>query len=151
MKQRISNKIFKKETAIHCAIFAAIICLFQSCEQKKQSVQFSNKDINQVITKMTEIMVHDVTNPPLAARFFSYACLSGYEVVSENDSSIKNMHGILNNYPQIKKPQTKNYDYKLSALLAMMERSEEHTSELQSRRDLVCRLLLEKKKRKKIK
>src|SRR5690349_16702581 len=28
-------------------------------------------------------------------------------------------------------------------------RSEEHTSELQSRRDLVCRLLLEKKKRKK--
>src|SRR6266496_5590338 len=28
-------------------------------------------------------------------------------------------------------------------------RSEEHTSELQSRRDLVCRLLLEKKKQKK--
>src|SRR5690349_22987752 len=31
------------------------------------------------------------------------------------------------------------------ALLAL--RSEEHTSELQSRRDLVCRLLLEKKKK----
>src|SRR5438874_12760818 len=30
-------------------------------------------------------------------------------------------------------------------------RSEEHTSELQSRRDLVCRLLLEKKKKKKSK
>src|SRR5438874_9936678 len=30
------------------------------------------------------------------------------------------------------------------------ERSEEHTSELQSRRDLVCRLLLEKKKQRKI-
>src|SRR5690349_22172760 len=29
-------------------------------------------------------------------------------------------------------------------------RSEEHTSELQSRRDLVCRLLLEKKKKKSI-
>src|SRR5690349_24253211 len=29
-----------------------------------------------------------------------------------------------------------------------IERSEEHTSELQSRRDLVCRLLLEKKKKK---
>src|SRR5690349_22683197 len=29
------------------------------------------------------------------------------------------------------------------------DRSEEHTSELQSRRDLVCRLLLEKKKKKK--
>src|SRR5204863_2460833 len=29
------------------------------------------------------------------------------------------------------------------------ERSEEHTSELQSRREIVCRLLLEKKKKKK--
>src|SRR5690349_6139963 len=32
-------------------------------------------------------------------------------------------------------------------LLQALERSEEHTSELQSRRDLVCRLLLEKKKK----
>src|SRR6266496_2191625 len=36
----------------------------------------------------------------------------------------------------------------LSAFL-VVGRSEEHTSELQSRRDLVCRLLLEKKKKKK--
>src|SRR5690349_23987146 len=33
--------------------------------------------------------------------------------------------------------------------LARPHRSEEHTSELQSRRDLVCRLLLEKKKKNK--
>src|SRR5690349_23341740 len=32
--------------------------------------------------------------------------------------------------------------------VAVGNRSEEHTSELQSRRDLVCRLLLEKKKKK---
>src|SRR5204862_7636800 len=37
-----------------------------------------------------------------------------------------------------------------SPALLRWERSEEHTSELQSRRDLVCRLLLEKKKKKKI-
>src|SRR5206468_11452772 len=33
----------------------------------------------------------------------------------------------------------------------LIERSEEHTSELQSRSDLVCRLLLEKKKKNKVK
>src|SRR5690349_22902891 len=37
----------------------------------------------------------------------------------------------------------------LDALTARCGRSEEHTSELQSRRDLVCRLLLEKKNNKK--
>src|SRR5438874_2935404 len=35
-----------------------------------------------------------------------------------------------------------------SGLQSRAARSEEHTSELQSRRDLVCRLLLEKKKQK---
>src|SRR5690349_24108039 len=35
--------------------------------------------------------------------------------------------------------------------VSFVNRSEEHTSELQSRRDLVCRILLEKKKKKKIK
>src|SRR5437899_9449117 len=38
----------------------------------------------------------------------------------------------------------------ISALLPVPYRSEEHTSELQSLRHLVCRLLLEKKKNKKI-
>src|SRR5690349_22483834 len=37
----------------------------------------------------------------------------------------------------------------VQAKVGATERSEEHTSELQSRRDLVCRLLLEKKKKKK--
>src|SRR5438874_8682047 len=36
------------------------------------------------------------------------------------------------------------------AVVTPEPRSEEHTSELQSRRDLVCRLLLEKKKKKNI-
>src|SRR2546421_7344973 len=39
-------------------------------------------------------------------------------------------------------------DATLREALAAVERSEEHTSELQSRSDLVCRLLLEKKKNK---
>src|SRR5690349_24129122 len=40
-----------------------------------------------------------------------------------------------------------SHDLSLMAQIADEIRSEEHTSELQSRRDLVCRLLLEKKKK----
>src|SRR5260370_29342464 len=46
---------------------------------------------------------------------------------------------------QRKQPTT----LKLGALLTTGGRSEEHTSELQSHLNLVCRLLLEKKKKKK--
>src|SRR2546428_1008803 len=38
----------------------------------------------------------------------------------------------------------------ITAMSVDGSRSEEHTSELQSRSDLVCRLLLEKKKKKKV-
>src|SRR5438874_8176533 len=38
----------------------------------------------------------------------------------------------------------------LRTKIGIARRSEEHTSELQSRRDLVCRLLLEKKKKRRI-
>src|SRR5438105_14335002 len=40
--------------------------------------------------------------------------------------------------------------WKTSPPASMLSRSEEHTSELQSRVDLVCRLLLEKKKTRKL-
>ncbi len=50
---------------------------------------------------------------------FSYACLSGYEVLAQNDSSVKSLQGILNGYPEIKKPDSlKGYHVQLSALLA---------------------------------
>src|SRR5690606_39946472 len=45
-------------------------------------------------------------------------------------------------------PEIKLEREKLKTKSLKLERSEEHTSELQSRENLVCRLLLEKKKRK---
>ncbi|MBD0377693.1 MAG: haloperoxidase, partial [Flavisolibacter sp.] len=98
------------------------ITAFGCRQHSKQDVSFSSADISKVITKMTDIMVHDVTNPPLASRFFSYACLAGYEIVAQNDAQFKSMQGVLNDYPILKKPDTiQGYSYQLAALLAMME------------------------------
>src|SRR5205809_1539913 len=45
--------------------------------------------------------------------------------------------------------EKRGHDFTLNATFEVVNRSEEHTSELQSRLHLVCRLLLEKKKKKK--
>lgn len=67
-------------------------------------------------------MLHDITNPPLAARFFAYSCLAGYEVVVQNDASFKSMYGKLNGYPEIKRPEAiQPFSYQFAALIAMME------------------------------
>ena len=107
----------------HLPSVILLLVIFTGCKHSKyKEPQFGPRDIHQVIEKMTDIMIHDVTNPPLAARFFSYACLAGYEVVVQNDSAFKSMHGLLNQYPPIAKPDTiYGYSYQLAALIAMME------------------------------
>src|SRR3712207_8902889 len=47
---------------------------------------------------------------------------------------------------QAPRPSADGAQLKVNMVLARLPRSEEHTSELQSRQYLVCRLLLEKKK-----
>lgn len=93
------------------------------CKKGKQDDTFlDNTYITAVVTNMTELMIHDVTNPPLAARFFAYTTLAGYEVIAQNNSRFVSMHGTLNEYPQLNKPDSiKRNSYRLSALVAMIE------------------------------
>lgn len=103
------------------AVFFVGVVSGCTSEQSKSPV-LTNADIGKVMFEMTELMIHDITNPPLAARFFSYALLAGYEVVVQNDTSFRSLNGIVNEYPDIKKPdEVKGYHVQLSAILAMLE------------------------------
>src|SRR5699024_11472805 len=61
------------------------------------------------------------------------------EVVVETRFKSPRTHGALTEYAR------RRGDFAIVAAAVAFDRSEEHTSELQSRFDLVCRLLLEKK------
>lgn len=116
----IKNSLLFLYSYLPIVLFLSFFLL--SCTQKKQPATFSNKDLEKVIFTMTNIMLQDITNPPLAARFFSYTCLAGYEVVAQYDATFKPMYGKLNGYPKMKMPTVAHpYSNQLSALLAMME------------------------------
>jgi hypothetical protein len=71
---------------------------------------------------MTDVMIHDITNPPLAARFFAYSCLAAYEVVALNDTTFLSLLGKLNEFPEIKRPEvTAEINKDIAALLAVYE------------------------------
>jgi hypothetical protein len=102
-----------------------LILLTSGCSKNNNNHTLTNKDVGKVIHQMSAIMLHDVTNPPLAARFFAYTCLSGYEVTAENDKQVESMQGKLNQYPIINKPkQINGYNYQFSAILAMYKTAE---------------------------
>src|SRR3954470_18506098 len=105
-----------------CFFLFITITLFAAGCQKKKNATLSAKVISDVVSQMTDLMVHDITNPPLAARFFSYALLAGYEVVSQNNIAYKSMHRVLNKYPDLKKQDSiTGYSYQVAAVLAMLE------------------------------
>jgi len=100
-----------------------ILLVFSAgCKTNSKMEGFTNEDVSRVVEKMTDIMIHDVTNPPLAARFFSYACLAGYEVVAQNDTRFKSYNKLLKDYPLIERPDSiQDYSYQLAAILSMLE------------------------------
>jgi hypothetical protein len=101
------------------SIYLILLVCFSSCWKEKEP-QLGNQDIAKVLEQMTQFMIQDVSNPPLAARFYSYACISGYTVLALNDSTIVPLKGVFNEYPEITKPLDSGYySYQLSAILAM--------------------------------
>lgn len=101
-------------------ICCAFLLVLAGCKKEGKVPELTNKDIARVLEQMTQFMIHDVSNPPLAARFYSYACISGYTVVALNDSSVVPLKGVLNKFPEITKPlDSGSYSYHLAAILAM--------------------------------
>jgi hypothetical protein len=102
-------------------LIVTFVCLLAGCRKSEVKTEINPAVIGQVTLQMTDVMVHDVTNPPLSSRFFAYTCLAGYEVVAQNDTAYKTMHGVLNEFPEISKPEVKEYSYQLSSVIAMLE------------------------------
>jgi len=97
--------------------------LWFSCAKKEAFVPVLRpSDMERVIQQMTDVMIHDITNPPLAARFFAYSCLAAYEVVALNDPAFISLKGKLNEFPEIKRPElTAEINKDIAALLAVYE------------------------------
>ena len=97
------------------------LCL--ACSRKENLVvELNPTDVEMVIQQMTDVMIHDVTNPPLAARFFAYSCLAANEVIALHDTTIMSMYGKLNEFPNIINPKGGTEINKdIAALLAMYE------------------------------
>src|SRR5699024_11687903 len=88
---------------------------------------------------------------------FTFANLIGAKYNNVCTTKLENKDKLIINLKSLKSLLEKNHcilclenagDYNFNAFVKLEDRSEEHTSELQSRFDLVCRLLLEKKKNK---
>src|SRR3712207_8655679 len=86
---------------------------------------------------------------PYTTLFRSYAAKDSLLVVSNTDAAVRRVLDVrAGRTPSLE--SSEKFKQARAGSGAVDGRSEEHTSELQSRQYLVCRLLLEKKKKKKL-
>lgn len=74
------------------------------------------------VFSLSKIMMHDVVNPPAAARYYVYCMLGAYEIVSQHDTTLTSLGKLLNQYkrPVITTPQ-KDYDARIAAIYCILE------------------------------
>lgn len=74
---------------------------------------------HQAQKRITEVIIHDIFSPPVAARIYSYASLAGYEVVAASDpTNFAPLMGQLNGSEALQMPVPENVYPPLASLAA---------------------------------
>ncbi|HYG38429.1 MAG TPA: vanadium-dependent haloperoxidase [Cytophagales bacterium] len=99
-----------------------LMVLFQSVHLYSQKIGKEEWHTQKFIDHfyyLTEVMFHDVINPPAAARFYSYSAMAAYQIMSEHNK-LPPLNLILKNYIDDSRPK-ENIDENFSAIYAMLE------------------------------
>ncbi len=77
--------------------------------------------IHSAIKEVTDVMVHDIYSPPVAARTYAYSCIAGYEAALPGNSAFHSLAGQLHGLTSLPKPIAgKEYSYALAAVQAIL-------------------------------
>lgn len=77
--------------------------------------------ISAAVFASSEVMMHDVVNPPAASRFYTYMMLGAYAIVAQNDSTLPGLPKLIKGEPNIVVTANSRYNYKIAAVYCMLE------------------------------
>lgn len=74
---------------------------------------------HRTVKQLTDVIVHDIFSPPVAARIYSYSNLAAYEVVAAGDPNYVSLAGQINDFSAPPQPVAGlEYSYPVAALIA---------------------------------
>ncbi len=103
-------------------LFSVTILLFASCNSVNENWKAEAadaEDTHAAMQKLTDIIVHDIFSPPVAARIYSYASIAGYEALQHDYAEYKTLQGQINELKNLPQPAAgQEYCYPLASLQA---------------------------------
>ncbi|MBE7178964.1 MAG: haloperoxidase, partial [Mucilaginibacter polytrichastri] len=103
-------------------IILLFFLLVKTAQLSAQKAASPYAEPGQGIWALSMVMLHDVVNPPAAARYYSYATLGAHEIVAANNKSVVPANSLLKNRADftLQNPPTA-YDYKIAAYYCILE------------------------------
>ncbi|OQP61333.1 haloperoxidase [Niastella vici] len=88
---------------------------------KKEDVAFT-RYLQPAVFSLSKIMMHDVVNPPAAARYYAYCMLGAYEILSQHDTTLIPLPNLLKQYKRtLITTKPGDYDRRIAAIYCIME------------------------------
>jgi hypothetical protein len=107
-------------------LFSSLMATGQTTAAKKKIVQRNEgaftRYLQPAVFSLSKIMMHDVVNPPAAARYYAYCMLGAYEIVSQNDAALTPLDRLLKHYRRTAITcKRSDYDARIAAIYCIIE------------------------------
>ena len=106
-------------------IIVAVVMIAMSCSKERADWRTSAENADRAhrcIKQITDIIVHDIFSPPVAARIYTYVSVAGYEAARQEDDKFLSYAGQLNGLEAFPKPEAgQEYCHALAACQAMLK------------------------------
>jgi len=108
-------------------IFASLFLLLVvvSCAvtpESKRNVEIDETAIlHASVKQVTDVIVHDIFSPPVAARIYAYMSIAGYEAAIQGDEKYRSVSGQLNGFESVPRPEAgQEYSFELASVHAVL-------------------------------
>ena len=89
-------------------------------EGPKEPYNDYSRDLQNAFQAITDILVHDIFSPPVAARVYAYSGAAAYEVVAQSNADYRSLAGQFHEFPTVDPaPTDENYVPELASLHAL--------------------------------
>lgn len=106
------NRLFPPLTVLFVSFFLV------QCAPKEPYTDHS-RDLQNEFEAITQILVHDIFSPPVAARVYAYTATAAYEVVAQSHPDYRSLNGQFHDFPAVPAaPNTTEYMPEIAALQA---------------------------------
>ncbi|MBK6266392.1 vanadium-dependent haloperoxidase [Marivirga sp. S37H4] len=85
-------------------LFVAVFLMVTACSSEKKEIAVQPMEMHNLMQQITDVIVHDIFSPPVAARIYSYSSIAAYEVLSKHDSVYAPLAGQLNDFQGVPAP-----------------------------------------------